>query len=238
MRVQTRAENTIAWAPLTRMAALRKRIPKPSPLGCIGRFRPCRKRATWRCAVWMEVRLGGSMLLWRRKIAMKVAATVSRRTNRRLPIASVVLRAALASAATAALALGCFSAAPARAQQSPQAGAGNLDGDWLNVDPNTRGIVEIVIAGRKVHPFGACHPAACDQGVIKARSFASSVDSSDIRRLVAKEHTGFSQVEITLSLEADGRLRADRLTHFTDGSGRADYSAVDHFQRGRRPYAP
>jgi len=169
---------------------------------------------------------------------MKVAVTVSRRTNPRLLIASVVLRAVLASAATAALALGCFSAVPARAQQSAQAGAVSLDGDWLNVDPNTRGIVEIVITGRKVHPFGACHPAACDQGVIKAKSFASSVDSSDIRRLVAKENTGFSQVEITLSLEADGSLRADRFTHFTDESGRADYSAVDYFKRGRRPYAP
>ena len=169
---------------------------------------------------------------------MKVPVASSQKRTLNSATAKVVLRAMLTAVAIAAVILGPPGAAPVRAQQSPQAGARALDGDWQNIDPNTRGTVEIVIAGRKVHPFGACHPTACDQGVIKAKGFASSVDSSDIRRLVAKEHTGFSQVEITLSLEPDGRLRADRFTHFKDGSGRADYSAVDYFKRGRRPYAP
>lgn len=169
---------------------------------------------------------------------MQAPVASSERSTLKSTTESVLLRAMLTSVATAAIVLGSFSATPVRAQQSPQAGASDLNGDWQNVDPNTRGIVEIVIKGTKVHPFGACHPTACDQGVVKAKSFASSVDSSDIRRLVAKEHTGFSQVEITLLLEPDGRLRADRFTHFTDGSGRADYSAVDYFKRGRRPYAP
>jgi hypothetical protein len=170
---------------------------------------------------------------------MKVPVASSQKRTLNPSITNAVPRAILIAVATAAIVLGPPSAKPPlRAQQSPQAGASALDGDWQNIDPNTRGIVEIVISGRRVHPFGACHPTACDQGVIKAKSFASSVDSSDIRRLVAKEHTDFSQVEITLSLEPDGRLRADRFTHFTDESGRADYSAVDYFKRGRRPYVP
>ena len=166
---------------------------------------------------------------------MKLPVTFSGRRGSSLLTVSAVLRRLLVTAATAAIAIGCFSAVPAQAQQTAQAGTNSLDGDWVNVDPNTRGIVEIVIAGRKVHPYGACHPTACDWGVIKAKSFASSVNSSDIGRLVAKKDNGFSQVEITLSLEADGRLRAERFTHFTDRSGRADYSAVDYFQRGGQP---
>ena len=140
--------------------------------------------------------------------------------------------------AAAAIFTGCFGAASARAEQSAQAGVGGLDGDWLNIDPNTGGIVEIVVTGKKIHPYGQCHPTACDWGAIKAKSFASSVQSSDINKLVAKKNNGFNQVEITLSLGADGRLRAESFTHFTDGSGRADYSAVNYFQRGRRPYTP
>jgi hypothetical protein len=113
-----------------------------------------------------------------------------------------------------------------------------MNGDWLNVDANTRGIVEILIGGNRVHPYGACHPTPCDWGAIKARSFASSVDSSDVVRLTAKKKTNFSAIEMTLSLEADGRLRAEVFTHFTDNSGRADYSTVNYFARGRRPYTP
>jgi hypothetical protein len=98
--------------------------------------------------------------------------------------------------------------------------------------------VKILIDGKKIHPYGACHPAACDWGTIKAKSFASGVQSSDVVRLVAKKNTNFDQVEISLSLESDGRLRADVFTHFTDGSGRADYSTVNYFAHDRRPYAP
>jgi hypothetical protein len=150
----------------------------------------------------------------------------------------VLLRAMLTCLAAAAIVSGCFSAASVRAEQSAQAGVSGLDGDWLNVDPNTRGIVEIVVTGKKIHPYGRCHPTDCDWGTIKAKSFASSVQSSDISKLVAKKNNGFNQVEITLSLGADGRLRSESFTHFTDGSGRADYSAVDYFQRGRRSYTP
>ena len=208
MRSQTRAETTIAWASGNVSVTLRTRIRELVPWDFDGDFDPHR---------------------------------TSLDAPRMVPAPSgtnVGLHLMLTAVAAAAIVLGPFSTAPLRAQQSQLTGTGVLDGDWQNVDPNTRGIVEIVIAGRKVHPFGACHPSACDQGVIKAKGFASSVDSSDIRRLVAKERTGFSQVEITLSLEPDGRLRADRFTHFTDGSGRADYSAVDYFKRGRRPYVP
>jgi hypothetical protein len=141
----------------------------------------------------------------------------------------------LTSVAVTAILFGAFSAARVQAQDIPQ---NRLDGDWKNIDPHARGIDVIVIAGKKVHPFGVCHPKDCDWGVIKAKSFASSVDSADISKLVAKKYTGFSSVEMTIALLRDGRLRVDTFTHFTDGSGRADYSDVNYFQRSVNPFAP
>jgi hypothetical protein len=34
---------------------------------------------------------------------------------------------------------------------------------------------------------------------------------------------------MTLRLEADGRLKVETFSHFTDGSKRADYVATDYF---------
>lgn len=118
------------------------------------------------------------------------------------------------------------------AQQMPA----NFDGTWFNVDPATRGLVKIVIRGVKIHPYGACHPDPCDWGVIKAKNFGSSVNTTAAAALLAKQTTSFSKVEMTLSLDPDGRLRAELFTHFTDGSGRADYRTVNYFMRGRLPY--
>ncbi len=127
--------------------------------------------------------------------------------------------------------------APAAPAQAPTA-INDLNGTWVNVDANTRGLVQIEIHGNKIHPYGACHPDPCDWGVLKAKSFAASVDSSAPTSLLAKQTTSFSHVEITLSLERDGRLRAEVFTHFTDNSGRADYRTVNYFTRFRRAYAP
>jgi hypothetical protein len=134
-----------------------------------------------------------------------------------------------------AMVFGAFCAIPVRAQKTPQ---GLLDGDWKNINPKTRGITEIVIDGKKIHPFGACHPTVCDWGKIKAKAFASGVDSNDINRLVAHKYNGFDSVEITISLLPDGTLRVDTFTHFTDASGRADYSEVNYFHLFNSPIAP
>ena len=114
----------------------------------------------------------------------------------------------------------------------------DMNGTWFNVDAKTRGLVQIEIKGNKIHPYGACHPDPCDWGVLKAKSFAQTVDSGLAVALLAKQNTGFSHVEITLSLERDGRLRAEVFTHFTDGSGRADYRSINYFMRRRQAYAP
>ena len=116
--------------------------------------------------------------------------------------------------------------------------ASDMNGTWINVDPATRGIVRIQVNGKKIHPYGACHPDLCDWGWLKAKGFAATVDSSSQTALLAKQHTGFSRSEITLSLDAGRKLRVEVFTHFTDGSGRADYRTVNFFTRNRAAYVP
>lgn len=111
-----------------------------------------------------------------------------------------------------------------------------MDGVWMNADPASRGLVMIEVAGNKIHPYGKCHPQACDWGVLKAKLFAASVDTNAPAALRAKATPGFATEELMVTLEPDGRLRVEVFTHFTDGSGRADYRAVDYFVRGRQPY--
>jgi hypothetical protein len=140
------------------------------------------------------------------------------------------------SAGYFAILLPICSARPAPAQQP--AARNSLNGTWINVDPATRGIVRIQINGEKVHPYGACHPDLCDWGVLKAKSFASTVDSKNSIALLTKKKTSFNQSQLTLALGAGGKLRVEVLTHFTDGSGRTDYRTVDTFARNLAAYVP
>jgi hypothetical protein len=108
---------------------------------------------------------------------------------------------------------GVFSAVRVQAQKVSQ---NPLDGNWKNVDTHTRGIDahtrnidKIVIAEKKVHPFGVCYPqgtvinghlhtagnglrgAACDWGVLKMKikRVASSGNSNYTSKLVLTHPT-------------------------------------------------
>jgi hypothetical protein len=113
----------------------------------------------------------------------------------------------------------------------PPAVANALNGSWISVDPLTRGLVQIAIDGLNVHPFGACHPNPCDWGIVEGKTFAARVDSQSVAAMTAQKVTTFSVTTIILTLEADGRLRVDSLTHFTDGSNRSDFHSVDYLAR-------
>jgi hypothetical protein len=107
----------------------------------------------------------------------------------------------------------------------------SLNGDWKNVNAATRGLVRIVVDGTAVHPYGSCHPTACDWGELHAQSFASRVDAHDRIALLANHETNFDKSVMTISLEPDGRLRVQTFNHYIDGSHRADASFVDYFSR-------
>jgi hypothetical protein len=157
-----------------------------------------------------------------------------KRNSERKKAASGSERAAFLFVRMAAVAIATLLlAAGAMKAQRP---AGPMDGTWFNVDPATRGLTSIQIQGNVLHPYGSCHPQACDWGAIKAKGFANDVNSGGFTALRAKANQGFATKEIVATLEPDGRLRVEVFTHFTDDSKRPDYRAVDYFARGREQY--
>lgn len=108
-----------------------------------------------------------------------------------------------------------------------------MNGDWRNVNPKAQGLARVEIAGRAVHPYGACKPAACDWGVLSGVGALSGADLGVVSgmRLKVDRWTDSSHVVLTLSPEPEGRLRVQTLTHFTDKSGRADLSTTEIFER-------
>ncbi len=99
-------------------------------------------------------------------------------------------------------------------------------GTWQNIDPNTRGWVRIEISAEGntlfAHFFGACTPTPCDAGSTSAPFEGNPV------HMHADE--SFATRDFTLSLAGD-TLYVTTFTHFTDNSGRADYTRQDDFHR-------
>ncbi len=110
-----------------------------------------------------------------------------------------------------------------------QAGVGEFLGSWKNIDPWTKGVtrIDVTPAGPEhvyVRVWGECHPTDCDWGSRPAREFTAGVGSDDVRTLVAEFNPGFAEEMVILRRAPSGDLRFEVLTHFTDGSGRRDYS--------------
>ncbi len=112
--------------------------------------------------------------------------------------------------------------APAAPAQAPAA-INDLNGTWVNADPNSSGFSRVVIDGTTVHPYAPCRSRPCDWGILEGKVYGASVRSPVPVAMTATFVTNFDEVVITLLLESDGRLRVDSFTHFTDGSQRADY---------------
>jgi hypothetical protein len=117
------------------------------------------------------------------------------------------------------------------AQVPHAAASGGFNGNWVNADAKTRNLARIEIEGMNVHPFGACSPTLCDWGVLTAKG--DTKQDGIVRRaaLVAVHTTKAEQNTLTIQLEQDGRLSVNVLTHFTDNSGRRDYSVVNAMVR-------
>ena len=116
------------------------------------------------------------------------------------------------------------------------ASLGQFSGKWKNIDPNTRGVttLDIGVSGTSVtvQAWGKCHPQDCDWGRVNAYAYAPNVSSDLVntaKALSAVFKTNFSQTLMIIHPVSANRLQAEVLTHFTDNSGRTDYSAVDTF---------
>ena len=99
-------------------------------------------------------------------------------------------------------------------------------GVWNNVDPNTRGWIRIEITAQgntlTAHFFGACTPTPCDAGSTSAPFEGNPVH--------LQANDSFATRDITLFLAGD-TLHVATFTHFTDNSGRADYTRQDDFHQ-------
>ena len=113
------------------------------------------------------------------------------------------------------------------------AGIGNFSGTWKNVDSKTRGVTTIKISAKgntaSVHAWGSCTPVDCDWGAVKAKAAPTN-------KLKAFFKNNFSKRIMVLTLTGRNRLKAEVKTHFTDNSGRKDYTARYQFKlSGKKP---
>jgi murein DD-endopeptidase MepM/ murein hydrolase activator NlpD len=114
-------------------------------------------------------------------------------------------------------------------------------GDWVNVlEPAPRsctvgglcvGITHINIlgdpGGLSVHPWGNCSPTDCDWGIQVV-----SLTSIGANGFQVTWNPGFAIESQHYVLNPDGSLTVSTSTHFTDGSGRRDYTMTEQFKRG------
>jgi hypothetical protein len=96
-------------------------------------------------------------------------------------------------------------------------------GIYVNVDPLTGGLTKLVLGQNadgsySVHPFGRCHPTDCDWGSANTTFTATPA-------AVATFAFGFKTSTVSLT-NSGSYLRAVVTNHFTDGSGRSDYTGV------------
>ena len=117
---------------------------------------------------------------------------------------------------------------------------------WTNINPNTRSITkarigfecgDLVICdpsghctipwtGYTLRLYGKCHPTDCDWGTVRAtydnatKTYKASYTQSFAQRKVTAKR-------FTSGIFA-GLLQVTVATHFTDGSGRPDYTSVDY----------
>lgn len=106
---------------------------------------------------------------------------------------------------------------------SAAAATSPLIGYWVNVNSATRSIVRIPITQTSVgvfaHAYGACSPTACDWGLARV---------SGVNPGFATYNQGFATKYLTIT-RSGLYLVVSTYVHFTDHSGRADYSTVDRF---------
>ncbi len=134
--------------------------------------------------------------------------------------------------------------AHACAYSTPEQGPTPEQGVWNNLDAQTRGIVQIQVldacSDTVINPdgtivnqspwyvtvFGQCHPTLCNWG----RAYGRNANSGWI---VAAYYQSFATRQVWIRLyhfdQGQTYLRVHVETHFTDQSGRADYSLDDWF---------
>lgn len=101
--------------------------------------------------------------------------------------------------------------------------AGPLDGVWINLDPVTRSIPKIEIAGTQIVWWGRTHPQDSKYGPMPLTLSGDSVeDKSPDKYGYVSEDVGFAN-HVMMLKRVGSQLVIEDLTIFKDGSGRANY---------------
>jgi hypothetical protein len=102
-------------------------------------------------------------------------------------------------------------------------------GDWTNKN-SKGGITRVEIEQRLdkafVHIWGDCVPKDCDWGT--AQTPASNANKGILQ---VQWNPGFEVTTTALTLREGKLLQVEAKTHFTDKSGRPDFTSVDYLER-------
>jgi len=122
--------------------------------------------------------------------------------------------------------------APSEGQQAAPISPAPLVGTWI--DKTSNNVVKAVItdSGGKlqVNLYGACSPTPCNWGAVAAIPYAATVSGGAAVAFSANYSFSFSTVIVVGHL-AGAQLVLETLTHFTDGSGRADFYVSENMTR-------
>lgn len=105
-----------------------------------------------------------------------------------------------------------------------RAAATDFVGTWQNNNPNTNGIVKIVIDdSQHIRAFGACTPNPCDYGAVDFSTYGLNVSDANHRLGTGHWSFPFKEVLLTAKLTGPRVMKVEDFNRFTDTSGRQNY---------------
>ena len=150
-----------------------------------------------------------------------------------------MLAATVVAAAGVAGAAGQASATPV-----PPRASGTLPGTWVNTNPSTRSVKQVVITPTRngaitVDAFGACTPRLCEWGRVPATIYGVSVSSATGASfqtnqrffLRGREWSRTALLGAVTVTRFGLRLTLRELTVFEDRSGRRNFTVTETFAR-------
>jgi len=109
----------------------------------------------------------------------------------------------------------------------------SLVGTWHNTDPNTKGIVKLIItdgAGAQIRAFSACEPDLCDWGTVSGTAYGRNESAMNANALIAVYDTAYGESVMTGS-RAGTNLRVEVFTKLKDGGEQSARSSTGVFVR-------
>jgi len=114
-----------------------------------------------------------------------------------------------------------------------------LTGTWYNVNPNSRGIVKVVVSkvnGQlRFKSYGSCSPTPCVHTTVIAQPHSSSISSNYARGFTAYRNSGFKTARFDAirdySQTSGSFLRLNSFSKFASGDARKDYLSSELFRK-------